>query len=109
MRFITRLISSGITLALIGLAVLMALSNPHETSISLWPFETQFDLPVWLMVMVSFGLGLFFGGVAMLAPLFTSRLAQRRLQKTVNKLEQAQAEKAQAQQAEQNVTISNQH
>ena len=34
--------------------------------------------------------------------LFTSRLAQRRLQKTVNKLEQAQAEKAQAQQAEQN-------
>jgi len=92
MRILGRLVSGIITLSLMGLAVSLAVSNPQDVQLHLWPLSSMLIIPAWLVVIISFGGGLILGALVMLVPLFGSRMQQRRLNKSIKTLEKQKTE-----------------
>jgi len=92
MRIFGRLISGLITLGLMGLAVSLAVSNPQDVDLHLWPLQSVLIMPAWLVIIISFGGGLILGALVMLVPLFGSRMQQRRLNKSIKTLEKQRTE-----------------
>ena len=90
--FIGRAIAGIITLILISLAVSLAISNPDHIMVKLWPLSYQLTIPVWLVVLASFGMGLILGGLAMLMSLISNKLVQHRLNKRIKALEKEKLE-----------------
>lgn len=91
-RFLGRILGGVITIILVGFAVSLAISNPNDMAIRLWPFDHQLTLPIWLVVLASFGAGLILGGLAMLGSLFTVKMKQFHLKKKIKTLEKEKLE-----------------
>ncbi len=86
---IGRLLGGAITLVFIALSATLALNNPDVVTLSLWPWSTSIAVPIWLVVVCAFGVGLVLGGLAMLPSLMRQRLAMRKLTKALAKKEKA--------------------
>ena len=89
---IGRLLGGVITVIMIGVAISLAISNPDDILIKLWPLDHQLTIPTWLVVLASFGAGLILGGLAMVTSLFGMKMKQFNLNKSVKKLEKEKLE-----------------
>lgn len=107
-RFLGRFISAGFSIIVIGIAVALAISNPDLVSIRLWPFSSMLNLPIWLLVVICFGAGLILGGLAMLVPLTRSKMTERRLKKSIAKLEQEKPQDSPKDDAKNNLALADQ-
>ena len=90
MRLIGNVIMTSLGLFLLALAGSFAASNDSLVSISVWPLDLQLRMPVWLVGLGGFGLGLVFGGMAMSMPLIASKWQQGRLRRQISTLEKKQ-------------------
>ena len=86
-RFLGRILGGVITISLLGVAISLAISNPNEMAIRLWPLNHQLTLPIWLIVLASFAMGLIIGGLAMLGSVFALKMNQYNLKRSVKTLE----------------------
>ncbi len=89
---IGRLLGGVITVIMIGVAISLAISNPDDILIKLWPLDHQLTIPTWLVVLASFGAGLILGGLAMVTSLFGMKMKQFNLNKSIKKLEKEKLE-----------------
>ena len=83
---------------LIGIVVLVliadvSVSNSHEITFFLWPFGALAILPLWLIAIGCFSIGLILGGFMLLPRLIMNRLRVRQLTRQVARLENEQASK----------------
>lgn len=92
MRVVGNLLLTGFGLAVLGLAISFTASNDMVVTLGLWPVKTELSLPLWLVGLGGFGLGLIVGGLAMSLPLMTSRWRQNRLGRKLKTLEKQHAE-----------------
>ena len=90
--FLGRILGGIITICLLGVAISLAISNPNEMAIKLWPFNHQLTLPVWLVVLASFAMGLIIGGLAMLGSVFAHKMNQYHLKRSLKALEKEKLE-----------------
>ena len=86
-KLIGRLLGAGITLLFIAASAIIALNNPDLVSLSLLPWDAAVSLPLWLVILAAFGIGLLMGGAAMLPSLMRYRLTIRSLRKSLSKQE----------------------
>ena len=91
-RFLGRILGGVITICLLGVAISLAISNPNEMAIRLWPLNNQLTLPVWLVVLASFAMGLIIGGLAMLGSVFGLKMNQFQLKRRLKALEKEKLE-----------------
>ena len=91
-KFLGRILGGVITIALLGFAISLAISNPDNMAIKLWPFNHQLTLPIWLVVLASLGAGLILGGLAMLASVLALKMSQFQLKKRNKILEKEKLE-----------------
>lgn len=91
-KFLGRILGGVITIALLGFAISLAISNPDNMAIKLWPFNHQLTLPIWLVVLASLGAGLILGGLAMLGSMFALKMSQFQLKKRNKILEKEKLE-----------------
>ena len=91
-RFLGRILGGVITICLLGVAISLAISNPNEMAIRLWPLNHQLTLPVWLVVLASFAMGLIIGGLAMLGSVFGLKMNQFNLKRRLKGLEKEKLE-----------------
>ena len=91
-RFLGRILGGAITICLLGLAISLAISNPDEMMIRLWPLNHQLTLPIWLVVLASFAIGLIIGGLAMLGSVFGLKMNQFNLKRKLKTLEKEKLE-----------------
>ncbi len=91
-KFLGRILGGIITICLLGVAISLAISNPDEMAINLWPFNHQLTLPVWLVVLASFAMGLIIGGLAMLGSVFVLKMNQFHLKRKLKALEKEKLE-----------------
>ena len=91
-KFLARIFGSIITLVLIGCAISLAISNPEAMVIKFWPLTHALTLPIWLVILASFSIGLILGGIMMLVSLFNASIHQRRLNKRIKILEKEKLE-----------------
>lgn len=89
-RLIGNLIMTFLGLGLLAVAISFTASNDDMVQIGLWPITVVFSLPVWLVGLGGFGLGLITGGLAMSLPLMTSKWQQGRLKRKLTRLEKTQ-------------------
>ena len=86
-RLIGRLLGAGITLLFIAASATLALNNPGMVSVSLWPWDISVAIPLWLVIVITFGAGVLIGGIAMTPSLMRQRLVMRALKKEMSKKE----------------------
>ena len=91
-KFLGRILGGVITICLLGVAISLAISNPDEMIIKLWPLNHQLTLPVWLVVLASFAMGLIIGGLAMLGSVFALKMNQFNLKRNLKALEKEKLE-----------------
>lgn len=80
-RLLARILCGLLACALAGLVVTLVLSNRAETVITLTPLPYELVLPVYLVIALSFILGLFVGLVLYLNLKFRTSLERRRLRR----------------------------
>lgn len=86
-KFLGRILGGVITISLLGVTISLAISNPDEMAIKLWPLNHQLILPVWLVLLACFALGLMTGGLAMLWSVFGLKMDQFQLKRRLKALE----------------------
>lgn len=79
------------TLAGAVLSALLAVNNTDSVTLSLWPLDMAFLLPLWLVIAVAFGVGLLIGAATMLPLYFKTRFALRQKTKSLEKMAQTDA------------------
>ena len=87
MRMLGNLLMSALGLAILAFAISFAASNDSIVSISLWPLQHAFSMPVWLVGLGGFGAGLIIGSIVMSLPLIASKWQQGRLNRQIKTLE----------------------
>lgn len=91
MKMITRLLWIIIIIA-IGLAtVSFSISNDAPVKLALWPFEAKVTLPLWLVCIISLGVGLLLGSTFIWLQMIAIRARKWHLQQNFNKLEKKYA------------------
>ena len=79
MKFITTLFAIVIFTA----ALVFAVSNRQDVSVSLWPFDLMVTMPIFIMSLGCLALGMLFGGIFVWIGTLSHRLAARRLGKDI--------------------------
>lgn len=77
---------------LIGVIVLVliadiSISNSHEVTFYLWPFGALVILPLWLIAVGCFSVGLILGGLLLLPRLIMNRLRMGQLTRQLARIE----------------------
>ncbi|MDJ0946971.1 MAG: LapA family protein [Kiloniellales bacterium] len=80
----------GVILAIV--VVSFALSNRQRVTLDLWPFEIGVELPLFLMVLVSFVIGFLAGGCVMWLSGAAARRQAREARRKAARLERQTAE-----------------
>ena len=80
----------GVILAIV--VVSFALSNRQRVTLDLWPFELSLELPLFLMVLLSFLIGFLAGGCVMWISAGTTRRQAREARRSAKHLERQVAE-----------------
>ena len=80
---------------LVGVIVLVliadiSVSNSHDITFYLWPFGALATMPLWLIAVGCFAIGLILGGFMLLPRLIISRLRVGHLTRQVARLESQQ-------------------
>ncbi len=88
MRFLGRLAWALISLLAVVLAMLFATSNTQTVALRLWPLESTFDLPVWMIALGAAGVGALFGGGLVWLSLMAAKAQNWRLRRRLGKAEQ---------------------
>ena len=78
-----KILSSLFGIALFLACMVFALSNRQNVTVSLWPFDADVTMPMYLVVLGSLGTGLFFGGLFIWLGSLSHRFLARRLGKDV--------------------------
>lgn len=87
MKMITRFLWVVITVAIGLFAVSFSTSNATPIDLTLWPFDVTLTAPIWLVCLISLGIGLALGSALIWLQLLTIRARKWRLQQNFNKLE----------------------
>ncbi|WP_419903285.1 LapA family protein [Kiloniella sp.] len=59
MKRFSWVLTAPITLAILVLAV----NNRHDVTLEVWPFGIQLDYPLYLIILISIGVGVFIGAL----------------------------------------------
>lgn len=76
-----------VTIPLAIVLIVFAVANGQEATVSLWPLHILVSLPVFLLTLGSFALGLLVGAILFWIPLTHWRTRARRREKRVVELE----------------------
>ena len=74
-------------LVLLALVTNISISNNHDTAIYLWPYAQLAMIPLWMIVLGSFSVGLIIGGLFLWPKLFMSRLRIHQGNRRIQRLE----------------------
>ena len=74
-------------LVLLALVTNISISNNHDTAIYLWPYAQLAMVPLWMIVLGSFSVGLIIGGLILWPKLFMSRLRIHQGNRRIQRLE----------------------
>ena len=91
MRFIGRFLWLIISLIVILLAMVFAVSNTQLAILRFWPFTGQLDIAVWAVVLGAFVCGALFGGGLVWLSLVAARARNWKLQRALGKAEKRAA------------------
>jgi putative membrane protein len=81
-----KLLSAILGFVIFLAALVFALSNRQNVTLSLWPFDVEATAPLYLMTLGVFALGLLFGGAFVGLGAIPRRFRMRRLGKDVTRL-----------------------
>ena len=87
MRFFGRLLWIIITVTLVAMTVIFAISNDALISLSLWPYTQNLEIPIWLFGVGAFVIGGILGAVLMGGQMLAIRTKLWRAQGQIKKLD----------------------
>ena len=92
MRVFGRLLWIITTVTLVAVTVSFTVSNVAMTSLSLWPFTQNLEIPIWLFGVGGFVIGGIFGAVLMGGQVLAIRTELWRAQSQIKKLDKQVAQ-----------------
>ena len=92
MRVFGRLLWIITTVTLVAVTVSFTVSNVAMTSLSLWPFTQNLEIPIWLFGVSAFAIGGILGAVLMGGQVLAIRAKLWRAQSQIKKLDKQSAQ-----------------
>lgn len=86
MTALTKLIGSLLALCALAYIAFFAVANSAETALTLWPQMPPYLIPVWLVALIAFCLGLLVVAIIANIRISALRIRHYRLQKQLDKL-----------------------